>query len=71
MRETGYSFHAGCSMAGGILTVGRAFFIFTPGDGGKTVEEMRFLMRYGLDITPAEREGIWKRHGTEFVTRDW
>ena len=47
------------------------FFIFTPGDGGKTVEEMRFLGKYGLDITPAEREEIWNRHGTEFVTRVW
>jgi quercetin dioxygenase-like cupin family protein len=53
------------------LTDGRAFFIFTPGDGGKTVEDMRFLGKYAVDITPAEREEIWKRHGTEFVTRDW
>ncbi len=53
------------------LTDGRAFFIFTPGDGAKTVEEMRFLGKHASDITVGEREEIWKRHGTEFVTRDW
>jgi quercetin dioxygenase-like cupin family protein len=51
--------------------VGRAFFIFTPGAGAKTVEEMRFLGKFALDITPEERDEIWKRHGTEFITRDW
>jgi quercetin dioxygenase-like cupin family protein len=50
---------------------GRAFFIFTPCDGGKTVEEMRFLGKFAIDIAPAERDEIWKRNGTEFVTRDW
>ena len=52
------------------LTDGRAFFIFTPGDGAKTVEEMRFLGKHASDITVGEREEIWNRHGTEFVTRD-
>jgi hypothetical protein len=27
--------------------------------------------RLPLDAVAAEREEIWKRHGTEFVTRDW
>src|SRR4051812_13109521 len=37
---------------------GRAFFIFTPGGGGKTVEEMRFLGKFAIDIEPAERDEI-------------
>lgn len=52
-------------------TDGRAFFIFTPGSGAKTVEEMRFLGKFAIDIDPADRDEIWKRYGTEFVTRDW
>ncbi len=50
---------------------GRAFFIFTPGDGAKTVEEMRHLGKFAMEIDPVERDEIWQRHGTEFVTRDW
>jgi quercetin dioxygenase-like cupin family protein len=50
---------------------GRAFFIFTPGGGAKTVEEMRFLGKFARDIDPADRDEIWTRNGTEFVTQDW
>jgi quercetin dioxygenase-like cupin family protein len=50
---------------------GRAFFIFTPGDGAKAVEEMRFLGKPILEIEPAVRDEIWQRYGTEFITRDW
>jgi quercetin dioxygenase-like cupin family protein len=50
---------------------GRAFFIFTPGAGGKCVEEMRLLGKFAREIDPPEFEEIWKRNGTEFITRDW
>jgi quercetin dioxygenase-like cupin family protein len=50
---------------------GRAFFIFTPGDGAKYVEEQRFSGRFGPDIDPAIRDELRQRHGFEFIARDW
>jgi quercetin dioxygenase-like cupin family protein len=50
---------------------GRAFFIFTPGDGAKYVEEQRFLGTSGPEIDPAMRDALRQRHGFEIVMRDW
>jgi len=49
----------------------RAFFIFTPGDGAKYVEEQRFQGKPGPEIDPAIRHALQQRHGFEFITRDW
>ena len=70
---TGHSSRAGYCTAGRTVgsTVGRAFFIFTPGDGAKTVEELRFEGKFAKEIEPAVRDKIWQRHGTELVTWDW
>jgi quercetin dioxygenase-like cupin family protein len=50
---------------------GRAFFIFTPGDGAKYVEEQRFHGTSGLDIDPAVRDELRTRYGFELITRHW
>jgi quercetin dioxygenase-like cupin family protein len=50
---------------------GRVFFIFTPGAGAKAFEEMRFQEIPLPDIDPVKRDGIFRRHGYEFITWDW
>jgi mannose-6-phosphate isomerase-like protein (cupin superfamily) len=50
---------------------GRAFFIFTPGDGAKYIEERRFQGKPGPEIDPAIRAELQQRYGFELITRDW
>lgn len=50
---------------------GRAFFIFTPGDGARTFEDMRHEGKYIHEIDPARREMYFARYGMELVSRDW
>jgi quercetin dioxygenase-like cupin family protein len=50
---------------------GRAFFIFTPGEGARTFEDMRHEGKYIQDIDQAKREMYFARYGMELISLDW
>jgi len=46
-------------------------FIFTPAEGAKFFEELRFLEQPLWEIDPATLEAYGRRYGFEVITFDW
>jgi len=50
---------------------GQVLFIFTPAEGAKFFEELRFLEQPLWEIDPATLEAYGRRYGFEVITFDW